>query len=211
MYIYIYQLQFRKSIQHPPGFHFRCSLPWFWWPFSSRPPWIQGLSQGMKAFRRSPPWERRERPELHGKKSEEKKIEWQLSLMEEWRMTSVSYNFSTLMSTKCSKSGRWSNDAGPLDFGSSQELEQQMDLRGVPRHRFLLLGEIPGGGTTFGTNMGTVWDRNGRSFMAFPIDGFCMVLSGPRHSSNLSKTQRAKSLHVWNVYQRSPNISDSFM
>ena len=69
-------------------------------------------------------------------------------------MTSVSYNFSTLMSTKCSKSGRWSNDAGPLDFGSSQELEQQMDLRGVPRHRFLLLGEIPGGGTTFGPTWG---------------------------------------------------------
>ena len=69
-------------------------------------------------------------------------------------MTSVSYNFSTLMSTKCSKRGRWSTDAGPLDFGSSQELEQQMDLRGVPRHRFLLLGEIPGGGTF-------IWDQNG--------------------------------------------------
>ena len=27
--------------------------------------------------------------------------------------------------------------------GTWQELEQQMDLRGVPRHRFLLLGEIP--------------------------------------------------------------------
>lgn len=181
----------------PVCFHFRCSLPWFWWPFSSRPPWIQGLSQGMKAFRRSPPWG------PFSWEKERRKKTWQLSLMEEWRMTSVSYIFSTLISTKCSKSGRWSTDAGPLDFGSSQELEQQMDLRGVPRHRFLLLGEIPGGGTTFGTKMGTVWDRNGRSFMAF--------LSGPRHSSNLSKTQRAKSLHVWNVYQHSPNIYDSFM
>lgn len=198
VYIYIYQLQFRKSIQHPPGlFSFQVLaaviLVTFFFASAMNP----GIIPRNESIPQEPPMG----AVFMGKRA--KKKTWQLSLMEEWRMTSVSYIFSTLISTKCSKSGRWSTDAGPLDFGSSQELEQQMDLRGVPRHRFLLLGEIPGGGTTFGTKMGTVWDRNGRSFMAF--------LSGPRHSSNLSKTQRAKSLHVWNVYQHSPNIYDSFM
>ena len=96
------------------------------------------------------------------------------------------YNFSTLISTKIFQTLA----VGQLMLERSQELEQQMDLRGVPRHRFLWLGEIPGGGTTvlLGPLFGDrEWDRYG-SFMAQTLSDrwlLLQVLSGPRHSSNM--------------------------